>query len=306
MNPDTKATPEQIKAVCTRHNITYHSHSRITVGFSHELHRINDNLVLKIYNSLDSRPFKTELALLASDLPFLKPKLIAVSENSEDIDRSYVIMTYVPGVPLGSKWHEASDGQRDKLIQAISQTLKTINQIDPHAIAEKAPSEWDDLILERGKTLTAELQSKGIINSSTTNKVLKTIRQNLDHLTGSKLLPVYWDVHFDNFLVNDDFELQAIIDLENVELAALDYPLFVIEKMTDEPGKYLTEENERYADKKDYANLKSLYKKYYPEMFAFDHLDSRVRLYQLVDVLHLLTDWPQVKELYVKLDDLTA
>ena len=93
MNPDTKLTTEQIKAICARHNFPYYSHSRITNGFSHEVHRLNDDLVLKLFNSDDPRSFKTESAVLSSDLPFLKPKLVALGEKNEVIDRNYIIMS---------------------------------------------------------------------------------------------------------------------------------------------------------------------------------------------------------------------
>lgn len=89
------------------------------------------------------------------------------------------------------------------------------------------------------------------------------------------MYPVYWDIHFDNSIVNEKFELQAIIDLENVELTPLDYPLVIVKKQTDEPEKYLREENEKYANKKDYVQLMAWYKKYYPEMFAFENLKDR-------------------------------
>ena len=91
-----------------------------------------------------------------------------------------------------------------------------------------------------------------------------------------------------------------------MRIAALDYPLFVVKKLTDEPQKYLREEDEKYANLKDYARLKEWYKKYYPEMFAFDNLEQRIKIYQLIDTLHLLVDWSSDRELYKKLDELTA
>jgi hypothetical protein len=43
-----------------------------------------------------------------------------------------------------------------------------------------------------------------------------------------------------------------------VELTALDYPLFVIEKQTDNPKQYLRKEDEKYANRDDYKNLKKM------------------------------------------------
>jgi aminoglycoside phosphotransferase (APT) family kinase protein len=244
--------------------------------------------------------------MLASSANLPKPKLIVSNGSTEEIDRSYIIMSYVQGEPLGSKWHLATDMQRENLIEEISNALKTINQINPLDIALTAEDSWEASVLKGGKERVARLKDKNIIDEPTAEKVMKTLTMSTPALTNSKLYSVYWDIHFDNFIVNEDFELRALIDLENVELTSLDYPLFVIQKQTDEPEKYLREEDEKYADKKDYARLKDWYKQYYPEMFAFDNLDTRLKVYQLLDTLHLLADWAHVKELHKKLHELIA
>lgn len=305
MNPETKLTDEQVRQICARHSIPYHSHSRLNFGFSHEVHRLNNDLIIKLFNTSKPINFETELALLQPDLDFPKPKLVASYEGTGEQDRSYIIMSFVPGFSLGSKWHEAIDEQRERLIESISRTLRAINRIDPQTIGDTSDS-WDTIVERRIQKLTEKLLAKNILTVEQANKVTASLEANKKYLADSELLPVYWDIHFDNFLVNEQFELQAIIDLENVQIAALDYPLFVVQKLTDEPQKYLREEDEQYADIKDYAKLKEWYKKYYPEMFAFENVDRRVSLYQLIDTLHLLVDWSHDKELYEKLEILTA
>lgn len=306
MNPDTKVTDAQLKAICARHNIPYRSHDRITTGFSHELHRINDDLVIKLFNAEDARHFKTEAALLSSNFPFLKPRLIASAEKNEDNDRSYIIMSYIDGISLGSNWHRASDQQRENLIKEICKSLKVINQINPSDIALAEGAAWDVSIDNRANKLLAKLQDQKIIDAVIAKKVRNTIAKNLPSLANTEMYPVYWDIHFDNFIVNNNFKLRALIDLENVELAALDYPIFVIQKQVEEPEKFLREEDEKHANVMDYERLKGWYQKYYPEMFDAPNLENRLRVYQILDTLHLLTDWSHVKELYAKLERLMA
>jgi hypothetical protein len=301
MNPDTKLTTEQLKAICTRHHIPYLYHERMTTGFSHEVHKLNDNLIIKLFNSKDVSKFRTESALLNSTLPFLKPKLIAASEKLEDVDRNYVIMTYIPGISLGSCWHLANDAQRENIIKDVCQSLKVINRINPDHIALKETTSWQNTIEKNSLELVDTLTNKKIINTEQAEKILQHIYKYLPMFKNDKLYPTYWDVHFDNFIVNEDFVLQALIDLEDVELTTLDYPLFVIQKQTDEPEKYLRAEDEKYADVKDYQHLRNWYQKYYHEMFAFNHTNERIKVYQLLDTLHLLQDWSQVKSLHEKL-----
>jgi len=306
MNPDTKATTKLLKIICARHNIPYHSHSRITTGFNHEVHRLNHDLVVKFFNSEDSRSFKTESAVLSSNLPFLKPKLITIGKKNDVINRNYVIMSYVKGVSLGNRWHLATGKQREEFIKTICHSLKIINKLDSTYIGLKKISSWEDSIREHIEILASQLQNKNIIDVSSADRARKTVQNNAKVLADSKLYPVYWDIHFDNFIVDENFKLQAFIDLENIELTPLDYPLVFVQKMMNEPEKYLREEDEKLADKKDYAKLNELYKKYYPEMFNFANLKTRIKLYLLLDTLHLLTNWSHIKELHEKLDMLTV
>lgn len=306
MNPETKATAEQIRVICAKHDIPYRSHRRITTGFSHEVHRLNADLILKLYNSENTKKYEMEAAMLASNLPFRKPELIVQGGPDGLIDRNYIIMTYVAGVSLGGRWHKATDVQREALVREICSSLVIINRIDPVAVGLIAADSWGDIVRQRGEVLTAKLQAKQIISASTARQAIRTFDRYAGVFAGSPLYVVHWDIQFDNFIVNEQFELQALIDLENVELAALDYPLFILRNMTDEPKKFLKEDEEKFADKADYAQLLEWYKKYYPAMFDFEDLQTRVRIYQLLDTLHLLADWSHIPGLHKKLTRLTS
>lgn len=306
MNTETKLTSEQLKTICFRHNIKLESHSRLTAGFSHELHRINKDLVIKLYSWHNPGSYKTELALLASTLPFKKPSLVANSERGDGIDRDYIIMTYVPGTSLGSIWHLAIERQREALIKEICQSLRTINRMDPAVLPDASVPSWKHYITKNFEYTLIKLRSKNIIDSSTTEKAQSFFYKNVPVLNQSKLYPVFWDIQFDNFIVNNNFELQSIIDLESLELASLDYPLYIIQKQMDEPGKFLTFEDEQNADRKDYENLEIYYKKYYPEIFNFSDLTTRLKIYELNNILNLLVNWSHLKENHEKLHKLIS
>lgn len=102
---------------------------------------------------------------------------------------------------------------------------------------------------------------------------------------------VFWDIHLDNFIVDEHNTLAAIIDLEATDQTTLDYPLFIVQRLTQNPAKFLSVENEKFADKKDYKHLMEWYQSYYPEAFAFEKLDERIMIYRLLDATHLLKDW---------------
>jgi len=304
MNPETKVTLAQIKQLCVKHGITYLSHERITSGFSHEVHRLNDDLVIKLFAPEHAEKFQSETAALGYDGTFLKPRLVASGMPNDLVDRYYIIMSYVPGRSLGGAWHQASNAQRKALIATISQNLQSINSIQPETLKLEGRLPWQTSILQRADTLTSNLVDKHIIDAATAKQALRFAHDSSEALAHSELHTVYWDIHFDNFIVNESFELQAFIDLENIELTALDYPLFVIRKQMHDPAKYLSLENEKHAKEEDYKQLESWYRQYYPEMFAFAELERRIQVYQLLDTLHLLTDWSHVKELHTTLRSL--
>ncbi len=307
MNPDTKLTVEQLRTICARHGIPYILHNRINSGFSHEVHRLNNDLVIKLFNyPKKSEKFTTELAMLSSSLPFLKPKLIASYKAVSDLERSYIIMSYVDGISLGSVWHKANNIQRESLIKGIASNLRMINQVDISALKLEKSEPWHISLPKGGNKLAKRLLKKSIIDIKMAKKIKTTLERSAKFLITNKLYPVYWDIHFDNFIVNEDFELQAIIDLENVELTSLDYPLFVVQKLTDQPHKYLREEDEKYAKIEDYSKIIEWYKKHYPEMFGFKHLKRRIKTYQLLDELGLLENWSHVKGAYERLNSLLS
>lgn len=204
---------------------------------------------------------------------------------------------------LGSVWHIATDVQREKLIKDISMSLKTINTLDP-AVLDSPHATLSERIENKLTDFAEQLYSNKTISAQTVDKIRQKATAAHTYFDDTFLHPVYYDIHFDNFIVNDIYALQAVINLENVELAALDYPLFVLQKMTDEPHKYLSEHDEQFADKKDYLKLIPWYKKYYPEMFGYENLTKRLEYYQLLDTLNLILDWPKTEELHKNLAEL--
>lgn len=298
MNPETKITTDEVRRICARHGIKYLSHSRITTGFSHEVHRLNDDLILKLFNKSSNKNFLCESRVLeVEDSRILKPKLIATYEPDND-ERSYIIMSYIEGRSLGGIWHLANDEQRERLIQQISNVLQAFQDINQDFLQLEDYGSWQNYLDSKSNKLVTKLLNKSIISEETSDEILGVISRIKPYFGADEpIKPVYWDIHFDNFIVNEEYELQAIIDLENVRILPLDYPLFVVRKQMELPHKYLAEEEEKYADMADYVHLWDWYEKYYPQMFAFDHLEKRVKLYQLLDELHLMIDWSHDSEL---------
>ncbi|NCU38416.1 hypothetical protein EOL96_05155 [Candidatus Saccharibacteria bacterium] len=303
MNPETTITKSQLELLCTLHGLEYHSSSRITVGFSHEVHKLNNHMVIKIYREDAKDKFQTELSVLSSKQAFPKPDIIAFSGINNPIHRSYIIMRFIEGRSLGACWHLANDKQRENIIQQLSSILKAINKINPSRLSGPNGLTWDESLMNRANTLIRVLFFANTISSNQKTAAARLFKTYVPSLQTQMLYPVNWDIHFDNLIVDDEFNIKAMIDLEDVQITALDFPLFVVKDMVNEPHRYMTEENEKFADKADYSKLWEWYKKYYPEMFNFKNLEKRIEAYEFLNILHLMQSWPHDKKLMLRFNE---
>ena len=301
MNPETTLTKQDIKNICDKYGITLSHTKRITDGFTNEVHLINDDVILKACIRTDNIDrFKVESKVLQHKDDIAKPKFIADDFSGSVINPPYILMSYVEGQSLGSIWHTLSDQTREMLISQIADSLRKFNGI-PISMLSDVHELWGDSLVNGFAKSSTELIERKILTNEQAEAVSAILEKHRAELNQTPLKTVFWDIHFDNFIVKD-CKLAAIIDLEAVDQMAVDYPLFVVQKQVQDPIKFLSLENEQYAVKADYAHLWRWYQKYYPEMFEAESLDERVKIYRLLDVIHLLRDWSHVKELHDQLN----
>jgi len=296
MNPETRIGEEQIERLCQKHGISIEASQRVTVGFSNEVHIISDEVIVKFYLPQGWR-YETELAVLKQPTRFHKPGLIAHSEANDIVDRAYIFMRRIAGVPLGHVWHKLSDDQRKLLIQQYIAAQKEIANIRPDVFNFKTNVTWFEIIMADAKEETNKLLEASIISKQEARQSIAFIERLKDELNTDRLYPVFWDIHLNNLLVDKQGRLTGIIDFEHVKYASLDYPLFALRRLVTDPAKFATEENEKYAKNEDYQHMWSWYQQYYPEMFEFNNLEERIKVYQLLDCLRLLEEWSHNQEL---------
>jgi hypothetical protein len=71
--------------------------------------------------------------------------------------------------------------------------------------------------------------------------------------------------------------------------------------MEVEPKAYFSETQENYIRLKDYKKIRSWYKKYFPEMFDFKKINTRVDIYLLERRLKYFILYPHSKNCYNQL-----
>lgn len=312
MNSETSISDEQITAIFRHHNLAQNpSIERITTGFTNEVHGVDEYILKICVNKSNESNFEREVFLYnALRDKVTVPEPIVVDTSKTLIDKCYMIYKKLAGEPVGRRWHMLGESQRKKLIEDV---CRQIVQIDNFPIVEYAhkfglnpnPAWEEDTVHGLLKAL-ANVEEKGIISEVTRRATEKYIHETRYVLKPQKLSLVFWDVQFDNMIINSQNKLAALIDFEGVSITSIDFRLVIIRMMSERPHIFMSEEMECYANIEDYKHLMDWYKEFYPELFDFPDLDKRIDLYELADILHKLPDWPKTKHSHDRLAQIIA
>jgi len=297
MNPETTLTNAQITAIFQEHGLEANEISRITVGFTNEIHQV-DNYILKVCVKEENEPqFKKETFLYeALKDKVAVPELVAVDTSKDLINSYYMIYCKIEGEPLASHWHELTNEQRKELIKQFCEQLKLIATFDRAGYARVChvdpELDWQQHHLAEIRKWKAIVTEKQLFSPEKLQAINEFIDKYQHTLKPQQLAVTYWDVHFDNVLVQNKTDFAGLIDFESVDIVSIDYLLATVRRMVQEPHRYLSLEMEPFANKADYEHLVEWYEEFYPELFDFPDLERRLDLYDLADILRLRVYFP--------------
>jgi aminoglycoside phosphotransferase (APT) family kinase protein len=307
MNPQTTLTNDQIVTVFRKHNLAQDPDiTRMTIGFTNEVYTVDD-YILKVCVKPENEPnFRKEeflYGLLQGVAPV--PHIIVTDDSRAVLDKPYMIYEKLLGEPAASHWHEMNDEQRKQLIKDVCGSLKIIDQTPPGQYDKQLvvdPSfNWQNHICSRIEAKLGIIAERRLLPETTIIAIRQFIEANRYVLEEQRLGLTFWDVHFDNILINDDFKLSGLIDFESIDVSSIDYRLMVVRLIQRYPHLYLSEKMEPYAKQEDYIHLMDWYQEFYSEMFTFADIDRRIDLYELLDIVSKLPDWPNAMVLRERL-----
>lgn len=312
MNTENTLSTEQITALFKYHDLAQNpSITRLTTGFTNEVYEVN-RYILKVCVNTNNEPnFDREIFLYRAVQGQVRvPEPVVVDTSKALLDRFYMIYPKIEGEPAGRRWHLLADHQRRELIEDLCRQLKTLDScprgeyaarfgLDPNPV-------WKDDRVKSLQTALSRLQDKDILSQATLQAVETYIQETAPVLEAQHLGLVFWDVQFDNMLINDRNRLAALIDLEGTSIASIDYRLSIVRTMSERPHLFLSEEMEPHAAVDDYRRLWEWYREFYPELFEFQDLEQRIDVYELGDVLDHLVDWPATRQLHDRLARILA
>ncbi|MAG77639.1 MAG: hypothetical protein CL811_12865, partial [Colwelliaceae bacterium] len=198
-----------------------------------------------------------------------------------------------------SKWHLLKNKERKEIVKQTCKYLKIINNSNYKNFIKRfkinCPINWQNKILTRIKKHLDKAEKRKLLKKDLIENIKEFVELNKKSLRKQKMALVYWDIHFDNILINNK-KIVGILDFERTELASIDFTLDIVKRMVDYPKKYMAEKFEKLARKKDYEKLLNWFEEFYPDLFKFKDLDSRLALYSLEHDLDTLLWYPKSKD----------
>lgn len=275
--------------------------ANIEIGFTNKVYLVNDAFILKVCEDESSeQKFESEVFFYN----FFKDKIpvpkIRVFDKSKNIyGKFFMIYPKIEGDNLYAKWHLLNNEQKKIIIKQICDILKVINESPYDEFLQKFDvnfsDNWHDKILNQIQNSLTKIEEKKLLSPEFIKVIKKFVEDNHHVLKEQKMALVYWDVHFDNILVQDT-NIVGILDFERTEVSSMDFVLDIVKRMVEYPKKYMSEKFEKFAKKEDYAHLLDWFQEFYPELFEFENLDKRLDLYAVEHDLDTLIWYPNSKE----------
>lgn len=269
--------------------------TKIDIGFSNDVFAIGNDYILKIGKSAADQPaLEKEVYFCELFGKRVHAPIIVNSDTSMSVyDLPYILYKKIRGRNLYAEWHTYSDTKRRFVVEQICRILREINHTPYKEYAARFGVDpqlnWRGKICGRIELAISNIESHGSLDGTVLDSAREYVAAHSDALLQQNLGLTYFDPHFDNFLVsnNGDGKIVGTLDFERTDLASIDYVLDLVARMVKYPKKYVSEKGEHLIEDAHYASLLIWYQEFYPELFEFERLEERLRLY-LIE--HSLSD----------------
>jgi len=275
-------------------------------SFNNEVYLINNKYILRIRKI--PKPKFIKSIFLLDIFKKSKIKVPQILTSGKYKNKDYYLYKKVDGDRLYTQWHKLKNKERENIIKETCKTIKQINKIKYSSKFKnsdlKIHKDWKQKIKnDINKNLNYCLKNK-ILSKTEYEKLKLFCEKNYFVFNKDKNYLSYIDLHFGNIIIKNN-KFSGIIDFDDVNYYPLDYTLTTINKFTENPKLFASEDEEKSNTIKetDYKNVKKWIKEYYPELFNFRNLETRLKLYSIEYDTSLLKDWPKCKSLRKRLFD---
>jgi aminoglycoside phosphotransferase (APT) family kinase protein len=303
MHNEAQSAFELVTRIFHHHRVAkVTSVEKIDIGFSNDLYSVNGAYVLKLNGSQDdSKDLEREIyfcRLFQNRLPV--PKIILADASRTLLDRSFVLYEKIAGDNLYAAWHLYSENQKKAIVRQICSYLRIINATSTEMVLTEFGSElegnWHDAIYSNITQALDILECNRALEPELLQETRSFLDRHHDVLYEQRIALTYFDPHFDNFLVRDG-AIVGMLDFERTDLRSIDYVLDLVRRMVEYPLKYVCAQYRPFIRATDYSHLLAWYREFYPELFAFADLETRLNLYSVEHTLQTMLYYPADAEL---------
>lgn len=297
-------TDDAIRAACRVAGIDpVTSITKILIGFSNDVYDVNGQYILKASRTDDDDEvdLRKEIYLcnLVRDV-VPAPTIVYADESRTALDRVYIVYKKIEGENLYPRWGSYTDSERRGVIRQICTHIKALAAVPYDEFVSRfalsVPTDWEAFTVSRIDECVAKARAQGALPDDLAVAIERFVAAHRGSLRESSLVLLYADPHFDNFIVRDA-EVVGMLDFECMSVRSIDWVLHLVDRMVREPKKYASDVLGETLDPTDYAHLLDWYREFYPELFAFPDMDSRLKLYAIQHNLSDLVGWPHVESL---------
>lgn len=302
-----KITNKEIKKIFYINlKITPKEISKIRVNISKNIYDIDNKYILKISNETNKITLKKAYFLMTffkNKMPC--PKVICFDDSKKIIPYCYGIYEKIKGENLINIWHDLTDKQREIAVKHICNKLllplytteydSRFKKFARGRFGLNPNINWHDAFTFEINNKLKDIKKKKLLPQKQINRVNNFILKNKYLLYESNLKLTYWDLNFNNIIIDPKTKkIAGFIDFDAICYSSIDYPLLMIKRMSIEP-EFFAMNLFKYIKKKDYKSLMKLFQKYNPDMFKFTDLSIRLDLYLLERRLRFLLKYPKSK-----------
>jgi hygromycin-B 7''-O-kinase len=207
-----------VAALLSRHGLAHEARRRYDSG-SVPVYAVGAQHVLKLFPPTEHAHASAEARVLAAvqgRLPLPTPQLIAADTHDS---WPYLLMSQLPGQRLVDAWPALSIGERDRIADALGETIATLHAIDTTALADLPPS-WDGFVAEQHASAT-ERQVKRRLDAHWLEQIPAFLDRWKPAPAAHRVL-LHTEIMREHLMV-DDGRLTGLFDFEPAMLGAADY-----------------------------------------------------------------------------------
>ncbi|MCI8575919.1 MAG: phosphotransferase [Bacilli bacterium] len=244
----------------------------IDAGFTNTIYKV-DRYIIKICTDERNEPrFENEIEFYKKNKnnPYI-PQMYFSDTTKKIVPYYYEILERVEGKTLYEIWFKLSHDERVDIVKKIIAIIKSFHHVEVPYIDFK----------KYIKDKIADLISECNVNEDLFINLLEMC--NI-YFKENKLGLIHRDLHFDNFIYNDN--KLTLIDFERSIVGAIDYDFRILSRYKETPWLWASCKTDMLTVETDYQDLMQMFVDNYGGLKEIPYLNERLKVYEIIDLLN--------------------